>query len=219
MAWISLILLTLALWGACGGVIAARAALSTLRTTLVVHLFAAAAFAFAAAAAHRACGAGLRRLRTGCGHDGPDRRARRAGGRPVVRAQLRDVPQRAGNLDSLRGDLSGELGGRTVRLTASGRLDEPSASAGRQRQLLLVRRDLAPRAVDQRGAQGSPSRAIAPPLAPARRWRATDQPHWVSARNGSRRSTPSGLANIRVARAAPARGNRAAPADRRRSGA
>ena len=54
MAWISLILLALALWAACGGVIAIGRRLWTLQTTLVVHLFAAAAFAFAAAAGHKA---------------------------------------------------------------------------------------------------------------------------------------------------------------------
>ena len=53
MAWVSLILLALALWAACGGVIAIGRRVWTLQTTLVVHLFAAAAFAFAAAAAHK----------------------------------------------------------------------------------------------------------------------------------------------------------------------
>ena len=53
MAWISLIVLALALWAACGGVIAIGRRVWTLRTTLIVHLFAAAAFAFAAAAAHK----------------------------------------------------------------------------------------------------------------------------------------------------------------------
>jgi len=50
MAWISLILLALVLWAACGGVIAIGRRVWTLQTTLVVHLFTAAAFAFAAAA-------------------------------------------------------------------------------------------------------------------------------------------------------------------------
>jgi hypothetical protein len=51
MAWVSLTVSALVLWAACGAVIGRR--LWTLRTTLVVHLFAAAAFAFAAAAAHK----------------------------------------------------------------------------------------------------------------------------------------------------------------------
>ncbi len=53
MAWISLVLLTLALWAACGGVIAVGRRIWSMQTTLIVHLFAAAAFAFAAAAAHK----------------------------------------------------------------------------------------------------------------------------------------------------------------------
>jgi len=53
MAWISLIVLALALWAACGGVIAIGRRVWTMQTTLVVHLCAAAAFAFAAAAAHK----------------------------------------------------------------------------------------------------------------------------------------------------------------------
>ena len=53
MAWFSLILLALALWAACGGVIAVGRRVWSMQTTLVVHLFAAAAFAFAAAAAHK----------------------------------------------------------------------------------------------------------------------------------------------------------------------
>ena len=53
MPWISLILLALAVWAGCGGVIALGRRVWTLQTTLVVHLFAAAAFAFAAAAAHK----------------------------------------------------------------------------------------------------------------------------------------------------------------------
>jgi len=53
MAWISLILLAFVLWAACGGVIAIGRRVWTMQTTLVVHLFAAAAFAFAAAAVHK----------------------------------------------------------------------------------------------------------------------------------------------------------------------
>ena len=53
MGWISLILLALVVWDACGAVIAIGRRVWTLQTTLVVHLFAAAAFAFAAAAAHK----------------------------------------------------------------------------------------------------------------------------------------------------------------------
>jgi hypothetical protein len=53
MAWVSLILLTFVLWAACGAVIAVGRRVWSLRTTLLVHLFAAAAFAFAAAAAHK----------------------------------------------------------------------------------------------------------------------------------------------------------------------
>jgi hypothetical protein len=53
MAWVSLILLALILWAACGGVIAIGRRVWSLQTTLVVHLFAAAAFAFAAAAVHK----------------------------------------------------------------------------------------------------------------------------------------------------------------------
>ncbi len=52
MAWVSLILLALVVWAACGGVIAIGRRVWTMQTTLVVHLFAAAAFAFAAAAVH-----------------------------------------------------------------------------------------------------------------------------------------------------------------------
>jgi hypothetical protein len=53
MAWISLVLLALVVWGACGGVIAIGQRVWRMQTTLVVHLFAAAAFAFAAASAHK----------------------------------------------------------------------------------------------------------------------------------------------------------------------
>jgi hypothetical protein len=53
MAWVSLVLLALVLWAACGGVIAIGRRVWSLRTTLVVHLFAAAAFAFATAAVHK----------------------------------------------------------------------------------------------------------------------------------------------------------------------
>ena len=53
MAWASLILLTLVLWAACGGVIAGGRRLWKMQTTLIVHLFAAAAFAFAAGAVHK----------------------------------------------------------------------------------------------------------------------------------------------------------------------
>ena len=53
MAWISLIVLALVVWAACGGVIAIGRRVWTMQTTLVVHLCAAAAFAFAAAAAHK----------------------------------------------------------------------------------------------------------------------------------------------------------------------
>jgi hypothetical protein len=53
LAWISLVLLALVVWGACGGVIAIGRRVWSMRTTLVVHLFTAAAFAFAAAAAHK----------------------------------------------------------------------------------------------------------------------------------------------------------------------
>ena len=48
MAWVSLILLALVVWAACGGVIAVGRRVSSMQTTLIVHLFAAAAFAFAA---------------------------------------------------------------------------------------------------------------------------------------------------------------------------
>ncbi len=53
MAWVSLILLALVVWAACGGVIAVGRRVSSMQTTLIVHLFAAAAFAFAAGVAHR----------------------------------------------------------------------------------------------------------------------------------------------------------------------
>jgi hypothetical protein len=53
MSWVSLVLLTLVLWAACGGVIAIGRRVWSMQTTLVVHLFAAAAFAFAAASAHK----------------------------------------------------------------------------------------------------------------------------------------------------------------------
>ena len=53
MSWVSLTLLTLALWAACGGVIALGRRLWSLQTTLIVHLFAAVALAFAAASIHR----------------------------------------------------------------------------------------------------------------------------------------------------------------------
>ena len=52
MAWVSLVALSLIVWAACGGVIAGGRRVWTMQTTLVVHLFAAAAFAFAAASAH-----------------------------------------------------------------------------------------------------------------------------------------------------------------------
>jgi len=53
MAWISLIALAVVLWAACGGVIAVGRRVWTMETTLIVHLFAATAFAFAAAAVHK----------------------------------------------------------------------------------------------------------------------------------------------------------------------
>lgn len=59
MAWVSLALLTLVVWAACGGVIAAGRRIWSLRTTLIVHLFAATAFAFAAGAAHKALAPGF----------------------------------------------------------------------------------------------------------------------------------------------------------------
>ena len=52
MAWVSLVALSLIVWAACGGTIAAGRRVWSMRTTLYVHLFAAAAFAFAAASAH-----------------------------------------------------------------------------------------------------------------------------------------------------------------------
>jgi len=53
MAWASLILLALVLWTACGGVIAGGRRVWSMQTTLIVHLFAAAAFAFAAGVVHK----------------------------------------------------------------------------------------------------------------------------------------------------------------------
>jgi hypothetical protein len=52
MAWVSLVALSLIVWAACGGTIAAGRRVWSMQTTLVVHLFAAAAFAFAAASVH-----------------------------------------------------------------------------------------------------------------------------------------------------------------------
>ena len=53
MAWVSLFLLALLVWAACGGVIAGGRRVWSMQTTLIVHLFAAAAFAFAAGAVHK----------------------------------------------------------------------------------------------------------------------------------------------------------------------
>ena len=95
MAWISLVLLTLALWAACGGVIAVGRRIWSMQRTLIVHLFAAAAFAFAAAAAHKLLVPGF------------DPATRAAAMTALIvavgawaarrfRTELRDVPQRAG---------------------------------------------------------------------------------------------------------------------------
>ena len=61
MAWISLILLALVLWAACGGVIAIGRRIWTIETTLIVHLFAAPAIALLGGRRSQAAGAGLRR--------------------------------------------------------------------------------------------------------------------------------------------------------------
>jgi hypothetical protein len=53
MAWVSLILLALVLWAACGSVIAIGRRIWTIETTLIVHLFAAPAIAFLVAGAHK----------------------------------------------------------------------------------------------------------------------------------------------------------------------
>jgi hypothetical protein len=52
MAWLTLIVLALALWAACGGVIAIGRRLWSLYATLRIHLVAAPVLAFLAAAAH-----------------------------------------------------------------------------------------------------------------------------------------------------------------------
>ncbi|HXZ17830.1 MAG TPA: hypothetical protein VEH77_18040 [Roseiarcus sp.] len=54
MGWIALVLLALALWGACGVVIGIGRKLWSIETTLRVHLVAAPILAFLAATAHRA---------------------------------------------------------------------------------------------------------------------------------------------------------------------
>ena len=53
MAWVELVGLALALWAACGAVIAVGRKLWSIDTTLRVHLLAAPVLAFLAAALHR----------------------------------------------------------------------------------------------------------------------------------------------------------------------
>ena len=53
MAWVELVGLALALWAACGAVIAVGRKLWSIHTTLRVHLLAAPVLAFLAAALHR----------------------------------------------------------------------------------------------------------------------------------------------------------------------
>ena len=108
MAWVYLFGLGLVLWGACGAVMTSARRIWSLDTALRVHLAAAPIIAFVASAIHKSLVGDFKLIAACYGADRTSHRSRRYCSRYNFRAQLRNVSELRGHLDTLCIDLHRE---------------------------------------------------------------------------------------------------------------